>query len=200
MSGLTFDEATHTYRFNGNVVPGVTSILKPLTNYDSVPAAVLDAASLFGKAVHRACELDDLGELDEAALDVALVPYLQAWRNFSADYAVEWEVIETPMYHQALRYAGTADRIGKVRRLSAVVDIKTTYELMPTNGPQLAAYARLHAPVLGNLLDRIGVQLKADGTYVAKPYTDPTDWPVFASLLTLRNWCARNSITPNFKD
>ena len=33
MSGLTFDEATHTYRFNGNVVPGVTSILSPLTDF-----------------------------------------------------------------------------------------------------------------------------------------------------------------------
>lgn len=198
MSVLTFDEASHTYQFGGQLVPGVTSILKPLTNYDSVPAAVLDAASLFGKAVHRACELDDLGELDEAALDAALVPYLHAWRKFSADYDVEWEVIETPMYHQALRYAGTADRIGKVRRFSAVVDIKTTYELMPSNGPQLAAYARLHDPVLGNLLDRIGVQLKADGTYVAKTYKDPTDWPVFASLLTLRTWCKQHSITPNY--
>lgn len=200
MSVLTFDEATHTYRFGGQVVPGVTSILKPLTNYDSVPASVLDAASQFGKAVHRACELDDLGELDEATLDDALLPYLQAWRKFSADYAVKWEVIETPMYHQVLRYAGTADRIGKVKGLSAVVDIKTTYELMPTNGPQLAAYAALHDPQMGFLLNRIGVQLKADGTYVAKPYKDPSDWPVFASLLTLRNWCALHSITPTFKD
>ena len=46
----------------------------------------------------------------------------------------------------------------------------------------------------------MAVQLKSDGTYTAKTYTDPTDWPVFASLLTLRNWCARHDITPNFKD
>lgn len=198
MSTFTFDEASHTYHFGGQVVPGVTSILKPLTNYDSVPASVLDAASQFGKAVHRACELDDLGTLDEASLDPALAPYLAAWRKFSAEHSVQWDVIETPMYHQVMRYAGTADRIGKVRGLSAVVDIKTTYELMPTNGPQLAAYARLHDPALGNLIDRIGVQLKGDGTYVAKTYKDPTDWPVFASLLTLRTWCKQHNITPNF--
>lgn len=200
MSTFTFDEESHTYRYDGIVVPGVTSILKPLTSYDSVPAAVLDAASQFGKAVHRACELDDLGVLDESTLDDALLPYLMAWRKFSEDFSVQWEVIESPMYHMTMRYAGTADRIGKVRRLSAVVDIKTTYELMPTNGPQLAAYARLHDPALGNLLDRMAVQLKADGTYVAKAYKDPTDWPMFASLLTLRTWCKQHSITPNFKD
>jgi hypothetical protein len=197
MSVLTFDEATHTYRFGGNVVPGVTSILAPLTNFDRVPPHVLEAASNFGKAVHKACELDDLGELDEAALDPALVPYLQAWRKFSADHAVEWTVIEKPVYHPTMNYAGTPDRIGSVKGDLTVVDIKSTAQLYPSVGPQLSAYA--HAD--GNAhAKRLAVQLKADGTYVAKPYTDPADFPVFASLLTLRNWCARNSITPNFKD
>lgn len=194
MTGLTFDEASHTYRFNGNVVPGVTSVLSPLTDFSRVPPHVLEAASNFGKAVHRACELDDLGELDEAALDAALVPYLQAWRKFSAEHAVEWDQIEQPIYHPTLRYAGTPDRFGKVRGQIAVVDIKSTAALYPAVGPQLSAYA--HA-LVHPYADRIAVQLKADGTYVAKPYTDPADFPVFASLLTLRNWCARHSITPN---
>lgn len=197
MTVLTFDEATHTYRFGGQVVPGVTSIIAPLTNYGSVPAHVLEAASLFGKAVHRACELDDLCELDEAALDPALVPYLQAWRKFSADHAVEWQEIEQPVYHATLRYAGTPDRIGTVKGGSAVVDIKTTADLYPSVGPQLSAYA--NAKNLPPYVQRLAVQLKGDGSYVAKPYTDPTDFPVFASLLTLRNWCARHSITPNLQ-
>jgi hypothetical protein len=193
MNGLTFDEGTHTYRFNGNVVPGVTSILAPLTDFSRVPPAVLEAASQFGKAVHRACELDDLGELDEDQLDAALVPYLTAWRKFSADYAVEWEQIEQQTFHTTMRYAGTPDRFGKVRGQLTVVDIKSTAELYPTVGPQLSAYA--HA-LKHPYADRLAVQLKADGTYVAKPYTDPTDFPVFASLLTLRNWCTRYAITP----
>lgn len=196
MSVLTFDEATHTYRFGGQVVPGVTSILSPLTDFSRVPPHVLQAASDFGKAVHLACELDDLGELDEATLDPALAPYLQAWRKFSAEHAVEWEQIEQPIYHATLRYAGTPDRFGNVNGRPAVVDIKSTAQLYPAVGPQLAAYGN----VLNPYADRIAVQLKDDGTYVAKPYKDPTDWPLFASLLTLRNWCALHSITPNFKD
>lgn len=197
MSGLTFDEASHTYQFNGQVVPGVTSILSPLTDFSRVPPAVLEAASQFGKAVHRACELDDLGELDEAALDPALKPYLQAWRKFSAEHQVQWDVIEEPVYHITMRYAGTPDRFGLVNGVRTVVDIKSTAQLYPAVGPQLAAYANA---LLEPFAIRMAVQLKADGTYVAKAYKDPTDWPMFASLLTLRTWCKQHSITPNFKD
>lgn len=201
MSALTFDEVSHTYRINGQVVPGVTSVLAPLTNYDSVPAHVLQAAADFGKAVHRACELDDLGDLDdldEATLDPALAPYLNAWRAFCADHSAQWEQIEAPVHHQALRYAGTPDRIGALRGLRAVVDIKTTAKLYPSVGPQLAAYRE--AAAMPTYALRVAVQLKADGTYTKKTYTDPNDWPVFCSLLTLRNWCALHSITPTFKD
>jgi hypothetical protein len=198
MTGLTFDEASHTYRINGLVVPGVTSILKPLTDFDSVPAGVLQAASEFGTAVHLACELDDLGELDDATLDPALVPYLAAWRKFIAEHRVEWELIEARVYNKTLRYAGTVDRCGYVNGAWAVVDIKSTAQLYPSVGPQLAAYAGAIDGSFG-LSQRFAVQLKGDGTYTLKQYTDPTDWPVFCSLLTLRNWCARHCITPNLK-
>lgn len=197
MSGLTFDAATHTYYFNGQIVPGVTTVLQPLSNFDAVPPHVLQAASDFGTAVHLACELDDLGELDEASLGDPLVPYLKAWRKFSAEHNVVWEKIEHQVYHGTMRFAGTLDRFGLVNGKRTVVDIKSSVQLYPSVGPQLAAYANaLTEP----FADRMAVQLKADGTYVAKAYTEPSDWPVFCSLLTLRTWCARHRITPNFKD
>ncbi len=197
MTVLTFDEATHTYRYNGIVVPGVTTILSPLSDFSRVPPHVLRAAADFGTAVHLACELDDLGDLDESALDPALVPYLAAWRKFSADHEVEWELIEQPVHHKAMGYAGTLDRQGRVKGLSTVLDIKSSAQLYPSVGPQLSAYQQASERPS---VQRMAVQLKADGTYVAKTYTDPTDWPVFASLLTLRTWCKQHSITPNFKD
>lgn len=189
MTGLTFDEATHSYFFDGNPVPGVTSILKPITDYSAVPPHVLQAAANFGKAVHLACELDDLGELDESQLDPALMPYLEGWRNFSREHGVQWFAIEQPVYNKALRYAGTPDRYGIVDGLNAVVDIKSTAQLYASVGPQLAAYANALTP--SPSMKRYAVQLKADGTYTLKPYNDPTDWPLFASLLTVRNWCSR---------
>lgn len=206
--GLTFDEPTHTYRHNGVVVPGVTSVLKPLMNLDFVDPVVLDAASAFGRAVHKACELDDLGQLEEESLDEALTPYLAAWRKFCRDYDAEWGMVEGFVFNQQLRYAGTLDRFGLVRqrpdvamRAPAIVDIKSGTQLFPAVGPQLAAYHRALPPALASVTaKRLAVQLKPDATYVAKWHDDPTDFAVFASLLTLRQWCSKHLITPNFKE
>lgn len=191
------DEATHTYWLDGQKVPGVTSILAPLCNFDFVRPDVLKAAAAFGTAVHLACELDDLNDLDTDALDPALLPYVQGWRKFSADHAVKWELIEDLVYHPALRYAGKLDRYGLVKGEPTVVDIKSTAQLYPSVGPQLAAYQKA-IPGAPLLTKRLAVQLKPDGTYTAKPYTSPLDWPLFASLVTLRSWCAANNVTPKF--
>lgn len=202
--GLTFDEETHTYRYQGQIVPGVTSVLKPLMNLQFVDTDVLDAASAFGVAVHKACELDDLGQLDEESLDDALAPYLAAWRKFSRDYEVQWNGVEKKVFHPQLRYAGTLDREGtlkadprRLQRVHAIVDIKSGTQLYASVGPQLAAYHRaLNESSVTT--KRLAVQLKGDGTYVAKWHADADDFAVFCSLLTLRNWCGRHGITPDF--
>lgn len=192
---LAFDEASHSYTWHGKPVPGVTSILAPVSGYGRVPRHLLEAAANFGKAVHMACELDDLGELDEDCLDHSIAPCLAAWRDFSRDHAVQWEKIEQPGYSQKFGYAGTADRIGFVKGVRAVLDIKTTAKLMPTVGPQLSAYAQIEGdPTLA----RFGLQLRKDGTYHLEQYTNPMDWPVFASLLTVRNWCEQHDLEPEF--
>lgn len=203
IKGLAFDEATHTYTYNGAVVPSVTQILAPMSNLDAVPSITLAAASAFGVASHLACELDDLGELDETTLDPELVPILEAWRKFSQDHNVVWSGIEERVYHPTLRYAGTLDRYGLVDGEDAVVDIKTTAELYPAMGLQLAAYSQAKMVPSARLVPsvrRYVVQLKRSGDYVLQPYADPSDWPTFASLVTLRNWCKRHHITPYFKE
>jgi len=195
---LAFDPVEHRYTWNGAPVPGVTSVLAPLTDLSMVDPDLLERASQFGKAVHYACELDDFGRLDADSLDPALQPYLAAWKKFSREHDAQWTWIERQVYHQTLRYAGTLDRAGSVRGRKAIVDIKTSTSLYASVGPQLAAYARAYDPLAGASLMRVAVQLKEDGTYTAKEYTDPTDWNVFASLLTLRTWCSRHSVTPRF--
>jgi hypothetical protein len=195
----TLDEASHTYTLGGVKVPGVTSILAPLCDFSRVNADVLQAAADFGTAVHLACELDDLGTLDEESLDPALAPYLSAWRKFSRDNEVKWTLIEELVYHPTMGYAGKLDRYGKVLNDDAVVDIKSSVQLYPSVGPQLAAYAKA-IPEATMLTRRIAVQLRPDGSYVAKKYTSPNDWAVFASLITLRNFCAQHAITPTYKE
>lgn len=197
IEGLTFDEETHTYRFEGVVVPSVTQILKPLSNFDAVPREVLSAASSFGTAVHKACELQDFGQLDISTVDDALLPYLEAWMRFCRDYKCMWEMVEGIVYNPSLRYAGTLDRFGIVAGRSTVVDIKSSAELYPSVGPQLAAYKNA-LPKSNPTCIRMAVQLKGNGNYVAKTYTNKADWPMFAALVTVRNWCAEHNVTPNY--
>lgn len=197
---LIFDEASHTYRHDGLLVPSVTQVLAPLTDLSAVPADILAAASAFGTAAHKACELHDLGTLDAATLDASLRPYLDAWLAFCRDHHVQWSHIEQRLYHPAMGYAGTADRIGLVDGRMSVADIKTSSAIYPSVGPQLAAYQRAAAD--GHQIAttrRLSVQLKADGTYTMKEHVNPSDFAVFASLLTLRTWCRQHHITPRFQ-
>lgn len=186
---LKFDDAKHEYFVDGRKVPGVTSILSPLIDYSRVPAATLERARRMGQAVHLATELDDQDDLDYDTLSPELLPYLHAWRRFRMECNFVPDTIEKRLYHPALGYAGTSDRTGIVKGKRAVIDIKKMATLGPVVGVQLAAYKELHIKATGvPIEDRYGLALRADGFYRLVPYTDPNDWRVFLSLLTIRNY------------
>lgn len=186
---LTFDDATHTYYWNGKRVPGVTSILQALHNFDGVPANVLEAAQDRGTAVHLCCEYLDKGILDEDSVDPSITGYVDGWRRFTADLAPEWSHIEEMVYHRVLRYAGTVDRVGTIRGTGYVLDIKTSVAAHPVWGLQTAAYANA---IEKQSHKRATVQLRSDGTYRLIEWDDPSDWPTFCSLLTVRNFLERH--------
>lgn len=190
---LTFDPIKHEYRWNGAVVPSVTQVLQPLMSMEFVDADVLRRAQDFGTAVHLACELHDKGTLDESALDPHLLPYLRGWRNFTREHHVVWDLIEERVFHPTLRYAGTLDRRGNVDGYPSMVDIKSGTSLYPSVGPQLAAYTHASSPTPA-AYRRYAVRLYPDG-YELKQYTSPMDWPCFASLITIRNFCNQHRIT-----
>lgn len=193
---LTFDPDSHVYRLSGDVVPNVTSILRPLGGYEWVDAEVLERKGEIGRAVHLATQLDDGGVLDDSSVSDLLRPYLDAWRKFRREVPCEWQAIESPLYHPLLTYAGTPDRIGTVRGLPAILDVKTTAQLSPITGVQLAAYREL-AYVNRDTDEpasrlRYAVQLKPNGTYVLQQYSSSDDWPCFLGLLSVANWKAKH--------
>lgn len=196
---LTFDPVEHEYRDGARVVPSVTQILQPLSNFDFVDQDVLRAAQEFGTAVHMACELWDTGMLDRDSLDPELEPYLQGWIAFCQAHNCQWEGIELRVYDKAMGYAGTLDRFGLVDGERAIVDIKSGSKLFPSTGPQTAAYAQAHVPVVARSIKRYAVRLFPNG-YELKAYTSPLDWATFASLITLGGFCDRHNITLNFKE
>lgn len=191
---LTFDEETHIYRWNGMVIPSVTRILGMLTDLKHIPADVLRYAADRGKAVHYGTELYDEDNLDWASVDDELVPYIEAWADFRATTGFTPTLIEHPVFHPALFYAGKLDRVGTMDGEIVLLDIKTSKTMYPTVGPQLAAYATALATEKSapNVTRRAAVQLKDDGTWALHEYEDKHDWPVFLAAKTLLGWANKH--------
>lgn len=194
---LTFDEPTHTYRWQGRVVPSVTQVLDScLNSFAFVAENLLEAARDRGTYVHQLCELSDLGELDDdAERDGEHWKRLLAWRKFCSDYGANWSAIETRGYSARFGYAGTVDRRGKLERHTGtrqwIIDIKSSASKSKSWGMQLAAYRQIatEEDVMSWALARRGtVQLLENGNYVFEEFTNPKDWDAFASILTILDW------------
>lgn len=199
MTGLQFDEARHAYTLDGAPVPGVTSVLKVVSaaDYAGVDPDVLAAAAARGQAVHRVIELDGQGRLDEDSLDPLLVPYLAAWREFMATSGFVPILQEHRVASRRYRYAGTLDLFGLLHGEYALIDAKSVARVMPSTGPQTAAYElalREQAPELvpadARVL-RFALQLPAKGRWQLHPLPDKGDARVFLAALTIHQFTAR---------
>lgn len=183
---LTFDEATHTYRLAGGLVPSVTQILAPLCSFEGIPEAVLDAKRDLGQRVHFACQLDDEDDLDESSVEDDVAPYLDGWRRFLRDTGARVLHNEQKVFDRVLMFAGTLDNVLEFNGAKWLVDKKTSFALPHAVGPQTAAYQR----ALGDLsvTHRGAVRLRADGSYRFDPLSRPDDWSVFMACLTLHRF------------
>lgn len=178
---LVFDEATHTYTYNGAVVPSVTQVLKPLTNYGMIPADKLEIARQKGVAVHKMVELHAKGDLDVETLPDWMRPVLANWEQFVADTGFEVINSEMQVYNQVYGYAGTFDLYGRMREGDALIDVKRSLFAGPVIGLQLAGY---EAAMVGSLkrvgvkfgpVKRYALKLNENGPYRLEPFTNKTD-------------------------
>lgn len=183
---LEFDEAAHVYRFGGQVVPGVTSILQPLVDFSKVPRDVLEAKRDLGQRVHLACQLDDEHDLDEDSVETDVAPYLSAWRRFLRETGARVLENEQRVFHRALRYAGTLDNILQLNGKIWLADKKTSIAAPMSVGPQTAAYVAAFG--MKTVTHRASVQLRPDGTYQFVPLTGQDDYAVFLSCLTIHKF------------
>jgi hypothetical protein len=188
---LHFDPDAHIYRINGQIVPSVTQLLKPIgPDFSMVAFDVLEAKRALGVAVHLACELDDDDDLDDDGLDPVLVPYLSAWRKFKADTRAMIVMNERQLGHPALQYAGTLDRLAKIRSDMWLLDIKTSAEPHASYGVQLSGYEELLRAdeFTDQPLTRATVHLRDDGTYRLHEFKNPNDHAAFRACLSIHHW------------
>lgn len=192
---LTFDEPGHTYRLDGRKIPSVTTIIKAAGLIDTT--WFNEAATWRGSVVHRCCEYDCKGKLDESTVDPGAAGYLEGWRKWKRETGFRPVAIEARFYHPVFLYAGMPDRVGYLPDGSiAVPDIKTGPP-QKWHALQSAGYVPGAKILLGHSVDsgivvrRFGVSVHVNGTYTQTEYTVQTlavDWAAFQSCLNIFNW------------
>lgn len=196
-----FDEASHTYTLDGVRLPSVTQLLAPIKpDFSMVPPDVLEQKRALGVAVHLACELDDLEELDDESTDSVVMGYVAAWRRFKTETAAVILANERKLYHPTLRFAGTVDRVAEISlgkdaaRALWTLDLKTGDEPHASYGVQLCGYGLLlaaNAPSAAGM-KRGTVHLRDDGTYRLHQFQNPNDEACFMACLALNAWKEQN--------
>lgn len=188
---LRFDPVTHTYTYAGVVWPSVTQLLGlfKLVDFSMVDPVVLEEKRRLGTIVHRGAELLDKQTLDEDHFNLKFpeaVPYLHAYRRFREIEDFEPEDNELRLYSKKWRYAGTLDRQGIFKGLPTIIDLKCSWEIYPSNGPQTAGYALAFEELFGTKIKRrFALQLKPTGHYELKEYKSPQDLQDFLACLVL---------------
>lgn len=184
IEGLSLDDQ-HVYRYKGRVIPGVTRVLDGiLRDFSMVSREKLAIAAETGDLVHRATELDVLGDLDEASVDPSITPYITAWRTFRREVNPVFTASEEIVYHPTYNYAGRLDHEVVIRGEDGILDKKTGVDDV-IDAVQLSAYlqAKYHRePEVALRKKRWVLSLKRDGTYRLRPYGD--HFHVFLAALT----------------
>jgi hypothetical protein len=190
---LTFDEPSHTYRYDGVVVPNVTRVIGHLTDYSHIPADALAKAQAEGKAVHRMVEMSCNGIL--GVIPEWMKPHREAWGKFLTETGFEPVLSEHKVYSPAHRCAGTLDLFGEFRNIpsmkgAALIDVKRSFYGGPAIGLQLAGYdVLLRADKsMPRVWHRFALRLDKDGKYRLNEYEDRDDEAAFLACLQQYRW------------
>lgn len=209
MDGLHFDPDRHAYQLDGAHVPGVTSALKVVSSadYAGVDPEVMARKAAIGTAVHRVIELDCLDDLDTDSLDAQLMPYYRAWLDFLAVSGFDVILSEAKVASRRYRYAGQLDLFGRLNGIPCTIDAKCVAAVMPSTGPQTAAYTQALRETRPDLLPaampcrRYALQLRpfdAQGRPMVTPWKlhpftqDAADLRLFLACLTVTHHLERN--------
>ncbi len=177
---ITFDKEAHKYYYCGVEMPSVSEILT-MAGYkgkpDAIPEAVWKRAASFGTAVHETTQYDDLGTLDEVALDDKLRAHLADWRIIKKRVGIEkFEAVEVIAYSLTEWFCGTVDRVYFDGKKRIIMDIKTGRKAKGDPLQIAGAYKMGYEEMTGLKVDECwGVYLRGDGKPKIEVY-DPAKY------------------------
>lgn len=184
---LQFEEDGHRYLRNGVELPSVTRVLSELGLAGDV-TRFTDYHRQLGTARHLACELDDLGQLDESSCDPPVLNAVLGWRAWRRATGFVPDLIEAALWAEE-GVAGRLDRGGYLPDgRYAIVDLKGPASLR-SYGPQLALYGHMLRRRTGVVVDELlGLHLLPDGRTRIARYGDKRDLAAGLAAVTLWHW------------
>lgn len=184
---LKFLDKRHIYELNGELVPSVSELSRFASRevYGDISQHTLDSAADRGKKVHDACEnLDRYGDCEA---DKEIVPYIKAYLSFHEEYQPEWVAIEKALGSKAMEFAGTLDRVGKIKGADGlvIVDLKSSSVVQKALALiQLNGYKKLYEENFGEEIKALYIlHLQKDEKY--KLIEFPTDDTLFMACWNL---------------
>jgi hypothetical protein len=215
MPRLQFFEDGHRYLLDGMPIPSNTQLLKAEGLIDDT-FYTPDGRDR-GSRVHVACWFADDGTLDWDSVIEAERGYIKAFLRFKRE--TEWitdfnelPVWGAPGYGTRLDLLGSGmfQVSGDFRRRRVVIDIKSgkadKWVGWQTGGQKRAVVERIQAQdedwtqhleyINGHPYPelRFALELKADGRYNLKPFTDPIEETGYPGLVHIYHWKARNGL------
>jgi hypothetical protein len=176
---VQYDPLTHTYRVNGKRLPSVTEIIQTVLPR-KWNASDFDLRK--GTMVHKALALHMAGCLEIDTVDPRIVDRVNA--GIMAAKAFGWmpAMIEPPMAHDIMQYAGTPDMI---TQCGCIVDWKGSEQ--ETTGLQLGGYGNL-AKVNGITIRRLYEVTTGDNGYKVKEYDLRRHMGLWVALYGVYGW------------
>lgn len=189
----------HSYRNDaGADVPGVTRVLKPLSDacYRDVPREVLDRAAQLGRAVHLMIHYDCKGTLDVDSLEGDVRKYYNIWRNFRSTSSFEPILSEHVVHSARFGYAGQIDLYGVLNGELVHIDAKRCANIMPTVGPQTAAYGQALTEMGHEWKRRFALHMHGNTAngWSLHEYSSPHDLRLFLSALNVHNFIKERTL------
>ena len=125
---LEYIDETHTYIYDGVILPSITQLLKVKfgSKYNNIPKHILERASVLGTAVHKAIE-----DYEREGIEADL-PEMNGYKLLKEEYKFECIANEVPivLFRDGEAVAcGRLDLVLKEGEKIGLGDIKRTYSL-----------------------------------------------------------------------
>jgi len=175
------------------IMPSVTQVLSPYSDFSHIPAAVLEAASARGTAVHDVCATIARGlpVMNQPPETIGYVDSYRRWFDLMVDEVL---MVETRLVDIDFGYNGEPDLVIRAKNQEIIlVDNKTPVQLIKSWRLQCAAYCALVSKN-GIVPARSGsLRLHPDGGIARMDYYDNNqgDFNLFLQALNLYRYFNR---------